>query len=626
MSSIFDKMKPGESKIPNVVGNSKTDGGIPKSKTDDSGNRVEPGFEPLSNEWYGDILESHPDYTGNTNKIGLSSKERFDVSNDYPNFKDDIPDPARNYSTRDYYRLFNDTSTDYFKHGLHVIDGKTPLQGLEGRESWDGHEEGTPLRLSNVLRDNTGRGGTPYENNDPVLFGFEIVIDAVNSPLLNGSVENFIEQFGMISEVAARRFVISDFKNQFIKFFKTKGNLYFNQDFNNQIKQSISTSNYANSESTSNIFESGRKAYMSYYLKKIGGLENLIESNSPSKKKYLTDYRNDVIKLTFDEDVSSSVGTLSHLYKLLYWSKTNGKYVIPDNLLRFNCDIIISEVRNLNRVRKAIDTGELEVIKDNVSRYVYSLRECQLYFDLAPHNNEIDLSQPSQEFNNFVVTMDYKYVSSKFERWVPDNYGFGKYVGYNNGAMWKIGNPGFRDTKSTSDAGTVNDNSVPKFFTVGLNPFKENGISAPISLKTFSDSGVIDDNKEVVFPVEGPNESSSDVKVSGKEAKKQNRKQNLEDFKQRTKVAGKNLTKKVVNRTIQEVNRQMSIRLSLLNNTLDKIRNSMGIGRMREPSNVYKYPNSTYFYDIHNALRDFGGDSIGGALGGMMKGGNNSIW
>ena len=152
---------------------------------------------------------------------------------------------------------------------------------------------------------------------------------------------------------------------------------------------------------------------MSYYLKKIQGLEMLIESNQPAKKKYLTDYRNDVVKLTFNEDVSSSMGTLAHLYKLLYWSKSGGKNVIPENLLRFNCDIIISEVRNLNRVRKAIDTGNLEVIKENVSRHVYSLRECQLYFDQPAHDNEIDMAQAAKEFDNFVVTMDYKYVTSK---------------------------------------------------------------------------------------------------------------------------------------------------------------------------------------------------------------------
>ncbi len=62
---------------------------------------------------------------------------------------------------------------------------------------------------------------------------------------------------------------------------------------------------------------------MSYYLKKVSGLEFLSESNTSSKKKNITDYRNDVLKLTFTEDVSLTMGTLANLYKLLYWSKPN---------------------------------------------------------------------------------------------------------------------------------------------------------------------------------------------------------------------------------------------------------------------------------------------------------------
>ena len=53
---------------------------------------------------------------------------------------------------------------------------------------------------------------------------------------------------------------------------------------------------------------------MAYYLTKVDGLDLLSENNTASTKKYLTDYRKDVIKLTFNEDVSSSIGTLANLY------------------------------------------------------------------------------------------------------------------------------------------------------------------------------------------------------------------------------------------------------------------------------------------------------------------------
>jgi hypothetical protein len=53
---------------------------------------------------------------------------------------------------------------------------------------------------------------------------------------------------------------------------------------------------------------------------------------------------------------------------------------------------------------------------------------------------------------------------------------------------------------------------------------------------------------------------------------------------------------------------------------------------MREPTNVYKnYENplgisSGSFFDVQNSLRDFAGDSLGGKIGGLIKGGNNSLF
>lgn len=649
-----------------IAGINRTNGVSPIGLIDRNGVRQPPGFTPNSNyvtsvstsdndTWYGALLQSHPDYTGNsgwyqykgtTTTKDLSTSDRFDRSKTLPNFKDDIPDPYTRLSTRDYHLLFNDSSTDYFKHGLHIIDNKTPLRSDKNtRETWDGSEESTPLRLSNVLRDNTGLGGTPYENNDPVLFGFELIIDAVSSPLLNGSVEDFIEHFNSISEVASRKYVLADFKQQFIKLFKTRGSVFIDQTAEAQIKTAIVNANYSNTDSQTNVFEPGKKAYLSYYLKKVSGLNLLVESNQPAKKKFLTDYRNDVLKLTFNEDVSLTMGTLSHLYKLLYWSKASGKNIIPENLLRFNCDIIVSEVRNLNRVRKAVDTGNLEVIKENVSRHVYSLRECQLWFDLPSHDDEIDLSQAPKEFDQLVVTMDYKYVTSKFERWVPDK-GFGMYAGYNNGALWKVGNPNSRGTQSTVNAGTLDDNSVPKFFTAGLNTLKHNGVKTPIVLQTYavSQDSINNDSFKKDNPIKGnPNNSgdnsdgSNETTANKREARTAKVKSSFETFKDNSKKAGQKLAKNLEKAAKAELQGQINTRLRLLNNTLDKIRNASGVGRMREPSNIYKVPyyyegiasglggqvSSRFFYDVHNSLREFTGDAVGGQIGGLLRGGNN---
>ena len=107
------------------------------------------------------------------------------------------------YSARDYYIRFNDQNTDYFRHGLH-IEGLTKIKtGKNARESWNG--SGDSFRLASFKE-------SQHENNDPVIFGFDIIFDSINSPLLNGSVEDFISEFSYVSEVASRAIVIDDLK------------------------------------------------------------------------------------------------------------------------------------------------------------------------------------------------------------------------------------------------------------------------------------------------------------------------------------------------------------------------------------------------------------------------------
>ena len=617
ISAIFGK----------IAGIQKTDGLSPISLVGRGGKREIPGFTPneayntnKTTDWYGNLLDSHPDYKSK-NKSGkdLSTEDRFNLSKVFPKSEDEP------YSTRDWHLIFNDTSLDYFKHGLQVIDGKNSQLRSEknARETWDGYEEGVPSRLAQLLGDTDGTKGTPYENTDPVIFGFEIIIDLVNSPLLNGSVEDFIASFPYVNEIATRRKVMADFRQQFLKLFKTKGTFKIGPD---KPTASIKTSNYANTDSPSQLYSNGKPAYMSYYLKKIGGLEKLIEANLPDKNKSLIEYRKDLLKLTFTEDVSLDMGTLAYLYKLLYWSKPNGKNIVPENLLRFNCDIIISEVRHFNRVRKGVTNGDLEVVKDNLSRYIYTLNECQFWFDQLAHDSEVDLGS-IKTYDDFVVTMDYKYATTKFERWTPDGAGFGKYVSYNNGAIWKVGNPGARSSIGASGSNNAFsdeiDIAVPKFYTNGvINTLRQNGVKEAYVMDSYNPSSFINESVEKT-PTTTP---------SKKDIRKKKRKERFDAFKERSSKAGKVLGKKLKTALLREARSQLNTRLRLLNNTLDKLRNEAGLGRMREPTNVYKnYDNplgisSGFFFDVKNSLRDFAGDALGGKIGGFLKGGNKPLF
>jgi hypothetical protein len=549
-------------------------------------------------DWRGHLLD-----IDSLNK--LETSDRFNKTSPIPRGKSELSEKP--YSTRDIYSIFNDNTTDYFKHGLHVIDELTPIENPENGKS--------TLRLDTFK-------GTPFEQNDPVVFGFEIIIDDITSPLLNGSVLDFLRNFTNVSEISSKIPVYEDFKQQFIKFFKTKSTVSIDAD-QTTISKMRPASN-PESPTRDNFFQDMHKrAYMNYYLKKIAGLDKLIEQNTPSAKKFLVDYNKEVISLSFSEDVTLSMGTLAHLYKLLYWSKPNGKGIVPENLLRFNCDIIVSEVRNFNRVVKALKDSEssdlsslfsinndIQIIKDNVSRYVYSLKECQFYFNTMPHGADVDMgvnALSAYPEGGYTIQFDYKYSSIKLERFVPkfDGSGMGEYVGYDGGAMWRIGTPGARESRQDPSIDTS------RFFTKGENKFNQNGVNTPFVIKDISqtpDAFVGGTTEEV---------DSSTAFERFKKASKEN-----------AIKLGNRLANVAINSSTRELQFAINNRVALLNRTLNRILNSVNVTGIRPPNNVYQ-TNGVFggmatargriFYDIRGDLLNFAGDSLGNVIGGSRN-------
>lgn len=522
--------------------------------------------------------------------IQLDKKDRFSESLNIPKTKDELSNSP--YSLRDHYLLFGDSSTDYFKHGLQIIDNLNPIED-------DGSDP--KLRASQFKN-------TPFENNDPVMFGFELIIDDISSPLLNGSVLDFLNNYSMVSEIEVRKKVYDDFKNQFIKFFKTKTSQTFNSINNENTSITRTTSPNSQIGKSRSIYQNGNRAYMSYYIQSIGGLKGLIEKNKPGAFESFVDYRKDTITLDFLEDVSLSVGTLTHLYKLLYWSKPNGKNIVPENLLRFNCNIVVSETRNFNRVRRAVEDGNLEIIKDNVSRYIYTLYDCQFFFNELMHDDKIDMGA-IKELNKVSLQFDYKYASVKFERFVPTSNGLGQYVGYDGGSLWKIGNPGVRNGTQSVNY----DISIPTFHTVGKNTLRQNGVESPLVFKTIihNSNTTIDD----------PN---SEIKIEEEE--------NLNDLEKNSKKSAKDIAKSIKNKTIQNATRELqtaiNVRTQLLARTINKTLISLQGGTISPPKNIYTdaQPGSVgnftnrFFYDVRGELVGFLGDSLGSAITGAGGG------
>lgn len=370
------------------------------------------------------------------------------------------------YSFRDFAMIFGDTRTDYFRFGLQTIDNLAPFENPENGDS--------TLRLDNFK-------GTPWEQQDPVYYGFDIIFDAVSSPLLNGSVLDFLANYTGVSELSSRILIYDEFINQFTKFFRTNAkprqfdvdSIAFTKNKPHFTGHANSTSNFADLDENTKLFRPGKPAYLAHYIKKVSGLDLLIEANKGDTFKYVADWKKDMLQISTTEDITLSMSALAHLYKLLYWSRPHGKQLIPENLLRFNCDIIVSEVRNMQRVRKNAQTGNLEVLKDNCARWVFSLRECQFYFDKFPVENDVDLGGDPKQYESFTFNIDFKYSTHRLERFVP-NGDWGSYLGYDAGSIWKIGNKGTDSNRTGTSSLTPN----PAFITIG-NTLNENGVTKP---------------------------------------------------------------------------------------------------------------------------------------------------
>ena len=358
----------------------------------------------------------------------LSTRDRFNKNLTAFPFQssDDRPLPTRNL-----YALFNDGGHDLFRHGLSEvspssIDGGTGMSLGSFRNTADY----SPFGVDN---------GNSAAKEDPVMFGFDLIIRTQESPLfssvLSDSVNGFFNSKVVPSEeMEARIKVWDDFKKTFFQFFRSSLDTQ-------PLGQSADPDNPANSR-------------FYYYLTKVTGLDGLIEGNTMETLSSFVDYGKDMIKLDFTEDVTLRIGRMAALYKSLYWSRMSGKTMIPENLLRFDCDIIVSEVRNFVRLESIVnktksredfngdgtkddilttDINGLKMLRDNVNRYVYTLYDCQLFFDKMPHGDVIDLATTPAAYEGYSIGFTYKHSTMRVDVFDP----FKKEYGVLNNGSYK---------------------------------------------------------------------------------------------------------------------------------------------------------------------------------------------
>ena len=444
-------------------------------------------------------------------------------------------------------------------------------------------------KFSKISRYNSGDFITPHDNEDPVYFGFDVKINALSSPLLNGALEQFLTvdwTDSLDDEILGRREIYAEFKRELTKYF----------DFNiNDISKyrdngsRISNGDYGSPESTaipgginsvsgvSSTIESifgSRDFNKKYYLKKIDGLQKLNESNTAGAQAAFTKYQTDLLKFTFYEDTTLNMGTLYSLYKLLYWSRLRGKSMIPENLLRFDMTITVSELRNFVAVKKASPENQLELLRANLSKYVYNVYECQFFFQIPTHPDSINMGERPVMTDDYTIDISYKYSSMNFVRYNPSKEAWGIISNVS-----EVPGPSRFETVTMGST----PNILPTIVITGFNlddPNIKLGDSYPLGLKD-----------EETF-TQDPN--------------------NLGDFAKNAKQsATSRLLEGLKSAALNEAQRQLNTQFSLLNNTIDEIRTNFGIGRIPPPTNVYQIPpGGQFFFDVQNSLRNFGGDVL----------------
>lgn len=448
------------------------------------------------------------------------------------------------YVLRDF---FKDRDTFNFKHGLEV--------GLNSNLD----AKSTDHSILNL-------------DEDPTIFGFDLVI--LDKSALFNDVDHFLE-FGSsnnIKDVSERVGIYDDFVTQFAKF--------FNVDDRN--KENFKSNN-------------GFNSFKTHYIHGIQGLDKIIHHTGIGYEggKQMVDYGKDKITIELTEDIGVNAGYLSALYRSFIYSKINGRMVIPENLLRFDMAIIISEVRNMNRVSNAIaksmkDSREIiPILKDNVSRYIFTLYDCQFNFNKYSFSDSITQggfgASVGSVSEGIGFDVYYKYVGMEMEKFDfrPDLPDMAKFI--NDGKT----NPITNQINPDIDSGINQNTDAPI-----VDKYPNRPMDRKFHMNTNANSDVEDRMYEFDFPMMNTNYVKSNIEARNK---------NLQMQSDETQF------KRGLNKIIGNINEGLQTkfierRSQLLSGLVSKIRQSTGIRNIPAPVNVYAGSNLGQFAldQLHN--------------------------
>lgn len=195
---------------------------------------------------------------------------------------------------------------------------------------------------------------------DPTYLGFTVEIDEKSA--LFTEVKPFLEKHSSTrAELNARIPVYDEFKAKIVQIFKSQESVEEATQRSIYIKQ--------------------------HYINSISGFDNLT--------KKFNKWRTDKLTVELYEDISLFSSYIAHIYNDLIYSYENGRAMIPENLLKFNLKIKISEIRNLTSIAKLkstdpVDKKIVDGLKNNVTSIVYTLYDCEFdFFNSKPFEDQI---------------------------------------------------------------------------------------------------------------------------------------------------------------------------------------------------------------------------------------------
>jgi len=263
------------------------------------------------------------------------------------------------------------------------LDGYNDLKMLDeliiagGGNKWKADWEETAKKPINDIADDRTRKGSMYTDSDilfkyslrekgmedtlfedPTYLGFYLKFDTVASPLFNYGL-------GITNEFKSKSAVVNSSVLAFLDRYKTIPEINKRRPiYNNFIVMLRSIFN-------STVPPEGSKQWTrSYYIEEIAGLDKLNEKMT----KY-SDKDGDKITITLSEDITLRSTYLSELYNNLCYSYKTQRYMIPENCLRFDLMIEVTDIR----IFRYFSDG-ISYINNDPPRIIYKLCDCNFDF------------------------------------------------------------------------------------------------------------------------------------------------------------------------------------------------------------------------------------------------------